>query len=76
MAEVESVVQPNRVADDFSREPMAFVYVRPPILSISASLLVSTRGSAIPVTIRGGKPLSQKGFCHLRLTNACDHQPV
>ena len=42
MAEVESVVQPNRVADDFRREPMAFVCVHPPILSISASLLAST----------------------------------
>ena len=42
MTGVESVVQPNCVADDFRREPMAFVCVHPPILSISPNLLVST----------------------------------
>ena len=33
----ETVVEPNRVADDLRRESMAFVCVHPPILSISAS---------------------------------------
>jgi hypothetical protein len=37
VAEVESVVQPDRVANDFRMEAMAFVCVHPPILSILAS---------------------------------------
>ena len=42
MTEVESVIEPNGILDDFCWESVAFICVHPPILSISASLHVST----------------------------------
>ena len=37
VAEIESIVQPNYVADDVWWESVAFVCIHPPILPISAS---------------------------------------
>ena len=42
MAEVESIVEPSGVADDFGLESMTFVYIHRPILSNLTSLFVST----------------------------------
>ena len=37
MTEIEAIVEPNCVADNFRRESVAFVSIHLPILSISAS---------------------------------------
>jgi hypothetical protein len=36
VTEIESIVEPNCVADDVRRESMTLVYIHPPILSILA----------------------------------------
>jgi len=42
MAQVEAIVEPDRVTDDVGWESVALVGIHPPIVSISVSLLVST----------------------------------
>jgi hypothetical protein len=37
MSEIESVVEPNCVADDVRREPVAFICIHWPILAVTAS---------------------------------------
>ena len=34
MAQVESIVEPDGVADNVRRESLAFIYIHPPILPI------------------------------------------
>ena len=45
VAEIEAIVQPGGVANYVWRESVTFVCIHPPILSISVSLLVSTRST-------------------------------
>jgi hypothetical protein len=37
VAEIEAIVEPDRIGNDIWRKPMSFVCVHPPILAISAT---------------------------------------
>jgi hypothetical protein len=47
MAEIETIVEPDCVADDLRWESMALVGIHPPSLPVSGSLLASTTRKAV-----------------------------
>lgn len=49
MAEIESIEEPNSIADDLRRKSITLVSIHWPVLAISASLFVSIlRGAIMP----------------------------
>jgi hypothetical protein len=57
VAEIETIVQPDCVADDVRWESMALVCIHEPILSISVSLLGDTLATGIHEEIYSQHPI-------------------